>query len=141
MTDRRVLGGYFFAAAVLMTGLPPLSGFIGKFLTLQAALPHAAMPWIVGIILTTSLLGVIALARSGSVLFYRGQAAEPAHGVQTTSLPRELLPLTGLIVLCVLMVFWAGPIHEYALATAEQLLEPAAYIGAVLGPADAGGLQ
>ena len=133
MSDRRLFGGYFFVAAVLMTGLPPLSGFIGKFLTLQAAITHPAMPWIVTIVLVTSLLSVVALARSGSVLFYRAEPAGPVSAVRTTSLPRELLPLTGLLLLCLLMVLWAGPIHAFALATADQLLQPQHYIGAVLG--------
>ena len=38
-----ILGGLFFVTTVAVVGLPPLSGFLGKFLTLRAALAH---PWL-----------------------------------------------------------------------------------------------
>ena len=134
MADRLVLGSLFFVGAVLVAGLPPLSGFLGKFFTLRAALEHPAMPWIVSVVLITSLLAMIALARSGSVLFYRSQAA-PAT-MRTPALVQELMPIGGLLLLCLALVIWAGAAHDFAQTTAEQLLQPQAYIEAVLGNGD-----
>jgi len=134
LSDRRVLGALFFAVAVLIAGLPPLSGFIGKWLTLRAAVEHAWMPWVLGVVLVTSLFAIIALARTGSLLFYRSEPPEDHRPtVRTESLGRELLPATGLLLLCMALVIWAGPVDDFTRATASQLLQPEHYIGAVLG--------
>ena len=138
LPDRQLLGGLFFVAAVLVAGLPPLSGFLGKFLTLRATLEHPAMPWIMSVILVTSLLGMIAMARSGSILFYRSQPAAAGQRAPLMELSRELLPMTGLLLLCLGLVIWAGPAHEFAHAAAGQLLQPQNYIQAVLGPVPGG---
>lgn len=127
----RLLGGLFFFAAVLIVGLPPLSGFIGKFLLLRAALTHPALPWIMGVVLMGGLLGLIAMARSGSLLFYRAQAAETRSGAATSA--TELVPILGLFALCLALTVWAGAATDFATATAAQLLQPHDYVHAVLG--------
>ena len=116
--------------AVLVAGLPPLSGFLGKFLVLRAALADPVWPWMMGIVLTSGLLGLIALSRSGSLLFLR---AEGKAGAAPTSAV-ALAPVIGLLALCLALTIWAGPILGFANAAADQLLRPQAYIQAVLGP-------
>jgi multicomponent K+:H+ antiporter subunit D len=140
IANKRLLGVLFFIAAILVAGLPPFSGFIGKFLILQAALNHSMLPWIMSIVLMTSLLGLIALARSGSLLFYRIQTVEAIvhdpgayNAARTRSVIIELIPIISLLMLCLALVIGAGPITEFSLATANQLLQPATYIQAVLG--------
>ncbi|HSH29600.1 MAG TPA: proton-conducting transporter membrane subunit, partial [Thiohalobacter sp.] len=129
LSHPRLLGALFFITAVLIAGLPPLSGFVAKFLILRAALPHPALVWIMAVVLMTSLLAIIALARSGSVLFYRARVViAPAGG----RLLPELAPATALLLLCLGLVLWAGPVHEYTLRTAQQLYQPQLYIDAVL---------
>lgn len=126
-----VLGGLFFVTAVAVAGLPPLSGFLGKFMTLRAALGHPDLPWVMAVVLGTGLLGVIALVRSGSLLFYRPDAeTEPAGAMP----PRawDLAPVVGLLSLILGLTLWAGPVSEIARATAGQLLQPQGYIQAVL---------
>lgn len=132
----RFLGGLFFITAVLMAGLPPLSGFLGKFLVLRAALTHPALPWIMTLVLLTSLLGLIALARSGSLLFYRPHAAEDGT-VPVTAPPvvGDAAPVIGLLLLGLGLTIWAGPATDFARATADQLLQADGYIHAVLGAA------
>ncbi|MDP1558683.1 MAG: monovalent cation/H+ antiporter subunit D [Nitrosomonas sp.] len=138
ITHQRLFGVLFFTAAVLIIGLPPLSGFVGKFLILRAAIGHPGLLWIMSIVLVTSLLGLIALARSGSLLFYRTHAAEAtiasATSAETGIMPvtRELIPIISLLALCLILVIQAGPVMDFALATADQLLKPSAYIDAVL---------
>ena len=142
LTDRIVLGTLFFLVAVLIAGLPPLSGFIGKWLTLKAAVDHAWMPWVLAVVLATSLLAVIAMARAGNVLFYRSEAPEVNRPtVRTERLSRELLPAAGLVALCVALVIWAGPVDEFTRATADQLLAPETYVRAVLGTDITPGVQ
>ncbi len=70
-----VLAVLFFLGAILIAGLPPLSGFLGKFLLLRSALDPGLAPWVPGgvfaVVLGGGLLAVMTLARSGSLLFYR----------------------------------------------------------------------
>jgi multicomponent K+:H+ antiporter subunit D len=133
--DRFLLGMVFFVVAVLVAGLPPLSGFIGKFLTLRAAVGHPAMAWVLTLVLVAGLLSVVAMARAGSVLFYRTEVAATGDNSGWTRLRRELVPVSGLLLLCLAMVVWAGQVHEFSQAAAEQLLHPERYISAVLGAA------
>ena len=126
------LGAVFFVAAVAVVGLPPLSGFLGKFMLLRAALGHPALPWIMAVVLGGGLLGLIALARSGSLLFYRPEAEPQTLGAAPPGF-WDLLPAIGLLALVLGLTLWAGPISEAATATADQLLHPQGYIQAVLG--------
>jgi multicomponent K+:H+ antiporter subunit D len=70
-----LVGGLFFVLAVLIAGLPPLSGFFGKWMVLQAALELPVMPWVLMVVLCVGLLTIVALARSGSLLFYHTDTA------------------------------------------------------------------
>jgi len=128
----RLLGGLFFIVAVAITGLPPLSGFLGKFMLLQAALDSPLLPWVWGVVLATGLVSVIALARSGSLLFYRTNTAHDPAAL-TSPANAALAPVIGLLGLVVGMVIWAGPLSDHAAAIAAQLLDPRQYIDAVLG--------
>jgi multicomponent K+:H+ antiporter subunit D len=133
IANAAVLGGLFFVTAILAAGLPPFSGFVGKFLLLRAALDHPDATWIVAIVLTGGLLGLIALARSGSLLFFHTLPRDENAPPVAISDPAALLPIFGLLALGLGLTFAAGPIHAYANATAEQLLQPYLYVHAVLG--------
>ncbi|MBK1717383.1 monovalent cation/H+ antiporter subunit D [Thiocystis violacea] len=143
-TVRRVglLGGLFFFTALLVAGLPPLPGFVGKFLVLRAALETPGWPWVMAVILTSGLLGIIALGRSGSLLFFATQGATN----QGDSIPSDspgksggsAWPTLGLLALGLILLAWSGPALEYCAAMADQLLDPQGYIQAVLEPPGAG---
>jgi multicomponent K+:H+ antiporter subunit D len=132
LPDHRLLGALFFVAAVAVVGLPPLSGFLGKFLLLRAALEHQALPWVMAVVLSMGLLTLIALTRSGSLLFYRTHSAVPGPARSPLAVAAELTPVVGLLLLVGALTVAAGPVAEYAQATASQLLEPDQYIHAVL---------
>jgi multicomponent K+:H+ antiporter subunit D len=142
MARHHRLGALFFLLAIAASGLPPLSGFLGKFLLLQAALEHTLWGWVLSIVLVAGLLGVIALARSGSLLFYRAGTVSgqvPPEGSHPAPDPRwsSLIPLSGLFLLGVGLTVFAGPLADQAQAIANQLLLPHEYVHAVLG----GGLE
>jgi multicomponent K+:H+ antiporter subunit D len=123
-------GMLFLLGAIAIAGLPPLSGFVGKLLVLQAAIGHAHMFWLWLGLLAASLLAIVALSRAGSALFWRtsGRSEFPLEG---RALLYAALPLAA----SPLLVVFAAPVREYASATAVQLLAPTGYINAVLGPA------
>jgi multicomponent K+:H+ antiporter subunit D len=128
------LGLSFFTCALMIAGLPPLSGFVAKFALLSAALntstAQALSPanWLlVGGILVSGLAGIIALGRTGIRLFW---------SPEETQVPRlrlmEAAPIAMLLGLCVALTFWAGPAIDYLDSTAHYLDNPASYINAVL---------
>lgn len=129
-----LLGGLFFVTAVAVAGLPPLSGFLGKFLTLRAALDHPLLPWIMGTVLVAGLLGLIALARTGSLLFYRALPPEATAPETGPALAAETVPIIGLLLLGLGLTIGAGPAFDQARAIADQTLQPQTYIQAVMNP-------
>lgn len=121
-------GVLFFIGAMAAAGMPPLSGFIGKLLLLQAVPPRAAV-WLWTIVLVGSLAGVIALSRAGTRLFWQTEGE-----ILTGPRPRliHLAPVVLLLATSAALTIYAAPVCRYAEATAAQLLAPRGYIEAVL---------
>nr|WP_209262271.1 monovalent cation/H+ antiporter subunit D [Thiorhodococcus minor] len=147
MRQAGLLGGLFFLAALLMAGLPPLSGFVGKLLVLQAALDASSWPWVLASVLSSGLLAMIALGRSGSVLFFKTADALPAEAAPSAPVvaslgewqeTMRLVAVAGLLALCLGLLAASGPVLGFCTATAEQLLHPQGYIQAVLSPVTGG---
>ena len=120
------IGLLFMAAAIAATGLPPLSGFIGKLLILKsvAALPDWGWAW--GVILGTTLIGVIGFARVGSSVFWRTAEGEasPAPALGPATRLDLAAPVLALALLAALTA-GAGWASAYASAAAAQVLDPA----------------
>lgn len=127
------LGFQFLIAAVALVGMPPLSGFVGKLLILQAAIPSAQMVSIWVVVLGTSLLGLIGLARAGSTLFWKQEVGARGAGRPA---PRvlEALPAFFLLALLAALTAGAGPTTAYMQATSAQVFDAPGYIRSVLGP-------
>ena len=124
-----LLGLLFGVGAVSVAGLPPLSGFIGKLMLLDAV-PTGSRAWIWAVVLVTSLMALGALARSGSQLFWR---AQPWPGdVPVAQAPQRLQVAAAALLLGygVALVLAGGPMVAYTQAAAAQLLQPAAYLQA-----------
>ena len=71
--------GLLLLAAMVVIGLPPFSGFIGKLVALKAfsGEPHQTLAWIA--ILLSSLVVLVMLARAGTQLvWHTGQASREA---------------------------------------------------------------
>jgi multicomponent K+:H+ antiporter subunit D len=134
-----LLGGVFLLQAVAIAGIPPLSGFLGKFMILEASVGDPRMSWVMGVVLVTGLLTIVALARSGSRLFYREDETMTA-AAQGVAVARLASPV-ALAVLGVMLVVFAGPLYDYSLATAGQVVDPSAYLQAVLANAGEAGAR
>jgi multicomponent K+:H+ antiporter subunit D len=139
VTDAPVAGaaliaGMFMVAAIAITGLPPLSGFVGKLMVLNAAFDAGSAVWIWAIVLTASLVTVVGFARAGSVLFWKAQsdAAPVPEAGRPAPTPLSCVAVGGLLVLLVAHTAFAGRMYDYTGATAAQLFNPGTYISTVL---------
>lgn len=123
--------GLFLLVILAVAGVPPLSGFVGKFLILQSAADSFWMPWVFGMLLVTSLIGIVAMARSGSQIFFDlDSEAKPASAVHAA----DLFGLVVLILTGIALVLFAGPVYDFSAHAAAQLMEPSGYLNAVLNP-------
>ncbi|MGC3976208.1 MAG: monovalent cation/H+ antiporter subunit D [Nitrospira sp.] len=127
------LGLAFLFAGATVAGVPPLSGFLGKFMLLQSANGAMAVVPVWTVILATSLLMLVGCARAGSIVLWNVTDPLPSGSAPT---PRagEWTALVALATCSLLLVLFAGPVRHYTDETAAQLLSPASYIDAVLGP-------
>jgi multicomponent K+:H+ antiporter subunit D len=140
MAQNGFVAALFFAAAIAMAGMPPLSGFVGKLLVMTSARGHDQVWLIWGVILVTSLVAMVGFARAGSMVFWK---TTDGVAVKGEGPPVQYLALTatcGLIGLVVLSTLAAGSMLEFLTATAAQLYTPAFYVNAVL-PGAGGQLQ
>lgn len=132
-----LLGAGFFVGAMALTGMPPLSGFLGKLLILDSARASAHAGWLWALVLGTSLIAVVGCARAGSIVFWKEAGARPT-ATATGAAAQSVLPLVAAGLLLsgtALLAAFAGPVSAYLDDTAAQLFEPAQYIDAVLARA------
>ncbi len=136
MAGGALVAGMFFTAAIAMTGLPPLSGFVGKLLIMDAVTGTALMWWVWGVILTGSLIAIVGFSRAGSLIFWRAhQPVEQPDPESVAAMPLPVLPMVaigGLLALLVALTIAAGPINRVLAATSAQLFAPGPYIETVL---------
>ena len=136
MKQHKVVALTYFTIALMMAGLPPFSGFLGKVFILQATAHSPYQLLIIITILVVSLLSIIAFTRVGFVIFWRAtkpednpnEAAYAAYQALPEQAPKRndktiYLLLVGLMAY---MVF-AGPIQKYTYQTAEQIQNNALY--------------
>jgi multicomponent K+:H+ antiporter subunit D len=128
------LGLAFVCCVLLVSGLPPLSGFVAKFALLSAALGTAPVSelspetWVLfATLLATGLAGVIALTRIGMRLFWSSTG-------RTTPRLRiiEAGPVAFLVLLCIALTASAAPVMVFLESTAKALRTPHTYVRAVL---------
>ncbi|MBJ9936216.1 monovalent cation/H+ antiporter subunit D [Acinetobacter pittii] len=131
----------YFLIAMMLAGLPPFSGFLGKVFILQATVEASYQGWIIGVVLVVSLLSIIALTRVGFILFWRATPPEedpiqPAY-VLYRALPERAPPRNDQVIYLLLAgliayVVFAAPIQHYTLSTAQQIQDHALYQHSIL---------
>jgi multicomponent K+:H+ antiporter subunit D len=143
----------FAACALMIAGLPPLSGFVAKFGMFHAllnpqvdALSGAATistsGWVLmALIIVSGLIAVISMMRFGVRTFWASGATEPPKVHRS-----EVAPILFLLALSVLMTVQANPLFGYLTRASDDIHRPGAYIFRVLaeptvpGPGSAPGL-
>ncbi len=132
-----ILGISFLGCALLLAGLPPLSGFIAKFALLTAllnpsglgaggAIPPASWALLV-LLIFSSLATLIAMTRAGMRVFW----TPPDRAVPRVR-PIEIAPIAALLLVCATLTVQAEPVMRYLQAAAESVHEPQHYVRSVL---------
>ncbi|MFG0335880.1 MAG: Na+/H+ antiporter subunit D [Maioricimonas sp. JB049] len=127
----------FFLSAMSLAGIPPLSGFFAKLILIRAGLDAGQFAIVVAA-LVVSLLTLFSMTKIWAEAFWKTAPADaddvlPAAGVRTPRQERLLYaPVVWLLTTTVTIGVLAGPISRLSLAAAGQLLDPDAYVEAVL---------
>lgn len=133
------LGLSFIACALLIIGMPPLSGFIGKLSLLSALLnplglgngsdePVSNRAWgLLALLILSGLASLIAFSRLGIQRFWTPQE-RPSPLLRRL----ECVPIVVLLGLSIALTFKAEPLLRYTQAAAVALNNPQQYVMAVL---------
>ena len=132
MAQPTLLGLMLLLAAASAAGLPPLPGFIGKIMLLEAAGEHNAGALVWTVVLAVGFLTLLGLARAGSILFWHVLDGQPTAAAGAS--PRLLVATLALLASTVTMTVFAAPIQRFTEAAALQLQDRDGYARAVLGP-------
>jgi multicomponent K+:H+ antiporter subunit D len=128
-----VLGISFACCALLIAGLPPFPGFLGKFALLSAVLsvdPIPTFAWVLlALLILSGFAAVISIGRAGIQTFW---------ATEGRTVPRvrviEMAPILLILGLSAVLTINAGQAMRYLDATAQSLHAPRGYIADVLGP-------
>jgi multicomponent Na+:H+ antiporter subunit D len=135
------LAALFLLPALSLGGLPPLPGFFAKLILVQAGLA-AGQYALVGLALAVSLVTLFVMMKIWSEAFWKPlpkaslaalQAAAPPRRPGARTSPALIAPIVALVVLTLSIGLAAEPTFVLTLRAAEQLLDPALYVQAVLG--------
>ena len=138
-TDLKQMGGllrthpymawFFLILALSIAGIPPLSGFFGKFPLIVAAFQEQS--YVIAIVaLVVGLLTLISMMKIFMYAFW-GQQKHTEDQAQVR-IGKLLAPASVLVILTIALGFGAQPFFTYAETVAEELLNPAGYIQTVL---------
>ncbi len=110
MKQGGLIGWLFFIAAISVVGLPPLSGFVGKALVLNATVDPTERLWVWSSVLISSLFALVAFSRAGTSLFWHLSGNKPGS---ETAKPVQLIAITLLLLASPVITVFAGPVTEY----------------------------
>lgn len=141
MKQHKVMSITYLLIGLMIAGLPPFSGFLGKVFLLQATADAPYQGIIIAVVLLVGLLSILALTRVGFILFWR--ASRPEDDPDTEAYHSyQALPAKApkgndkaiylLLVALVAYVVFANPIQRYAFSTAQQMQNNRLYEMAIL---------
>ncbi|MBD0414044.1 monovalent cation/H+ antiporter subunit D [Oryzicola mucosus] len=131
-----ILGVCFALCGLLLSGVPPFSGFISKFAMLSAVLQSedAASPipastwWLIGLLIISGLASLIAMTRTGIATFWA-----TLEGQTPSVRVIEIAPIAILIALCLGLTVAGGPVLRFMDLAADALHTPTDYIEDIIG--------
>ena len=123
----------FFVPAMSLAGIPPMSGFAAKFALLDSVAASREW-WILGVALAVSLLTLFSIAKIWIGVFWA--QIDPSEPQVDTGRPRSpglmVAPTVALVAATVVLGIAAGPLYDYCMRAASDLVDPTAYVSQVL---------
>lgn len=121
-----VLGICFALCVLVLAGLPPLPGFIGKVAMIQPLIGQTALPsgfaWaFIALLMVSGFATLIGMARIGIQTFWANDLPLPRM------LALEIGPIIALLVILALIGLRAEPMLRYTSGTANALHDTAGY--------------
>ncbi|MFP4126087.1 MAG: Na+/H+ antiporter subunit D [Alphaproteobacteria bacterium] len=129
------LGVLFLIPALSLAGVPPLSGFWAKLVVIKASL-EAEHYILAATALVVGLLTLYSMSKIWLEAFWKPHpepALVPARQLDRGESWALLSPIIGLAAITLLIGLVAAPFYGVSVIAAEQLLDPEAYLTAVLG--------
>ena len=132
-----LIAAFYAVPALSLAGLPPSSGFAGKFALIDAGVKAEQWP-IVAAALLVSLLTLFSMTKIWAGVFWGEPESAPALDEgRTHGGPPLMILATGVTVaLSIAYVIFAGPIYDLAERAGTDLMNPQVYIDAVLTTSD-----
>ncbi|MBD2871785.1 Na+/H+ antiporter subunit D [Paenibacillus arenilitoris] len=125
------VGWMFFAAALAVAGIPPLSGFAGKLLLIRGGLQEREYE-LAAISLASSLIVLYSLIRLFMHAFWGDEKARPGRE-PVPALSIGMLASTACLTVLVIAVGLGSEwVYRFVAEAGDTLMNPAAYIDAVL---------
>lgn len=121
------LGWSLFIAALVLAGIPPLSGFIGKLLLLRGSVENDQI-----LIIIVMLISSLLILYSVMKIFIQCFWGEKNTNIETKSIRGMLPPIVGLLTISVFLGIGSEFVYPYINDVATYLLDPEIYINAVL---------
>ena len=122
----------FLIPALSLAGLPPLSGFWAKLVILQAGLEAEAY-LAVAAALGAGLLTLVSMTKIWNEAFWKPLPSDRTVGTGRPALAALVGPVVVLAVVTLSIGLYAEPLVVLAERSAAELLDPSAYVQAVLG--------
>ncbi|MPS28680.1 MAG: monovalent cation/H+ antiporter subunit D [Alcaligenaceae bacterium] len=139
------LGLSFIACALVLSGLPPLSGFVAKFallttilnpdgLTPEVGNPEPVLAWVLlALLVVSGLTTIVSLTRIGIRAFW-----VPSGRAQPRLRLIEVFPIAAMLVLGIVLMVQAQPAMRYFNDTARALHHPEDYVRGIMSTRQAG---
>jgi multicomponent Na+:H+ antiporter subunit D len=136
--SRPALALMFLVPAFSLAGVPPLSGFFGKLALIQAGLQDDEY-LIVAVALAVGVLTLFSMIKIWNEAFWKNapddaelEPVEVRQPAGSAGLPYMYAPVVALVAIIIALGLAAGPLYEMATVAGEQLIDPDAYIAAVM---------
>lgn len=126
-----LISALYFIPALNLAGVPPLSGFIGKFGLMQASAARGTpIDWaLIAAGIITSILTLYAVIRVWNMAFWQ-QAPKP---LPESDCPRGMVGTAAVLVgLSLMLTVIANPLRDFTDKAGQELRARAPYVAAVL---------